>query len=318
MCGVFAYLGHQDAVTAVIKGLKKLEYRGYDSSGVAFIENDNLIVIKEAGKISVLEGKIKEKSFSTHTAIAHTRWATHGEPCARNAHPHCDKNHTVAVVHNGVIENYLHIKQNLKDAVFKSDTDTEVVPALIANLYRRDFLKACIGAFSKLEGAFALAIIHKDHPNTLIATAEKSPLVVGYQKTTKETYIASDPSALAGLDLDLFFLKDGAISLLKKGEYPIFYDKMGVRIEVIATHPNMLSSDISKGIFPHFMLKEIFEQESSVHTVIKKYTDPLSKQPLFKELPGLKLDFSDIDHITIIACGTSYNAGLLGYITLSH
>lgn len=311
MCGIFAYLGEKEASKICLEGLKKLEYRGYDSSGIGGVKDGKLVIIKEVGKIAKLEEDLKDQDLGLPMAMAHTRWATHGIPSKQNAHPHTDQNNTVAVVHNGVIENYASIKNDLtknKRVSFSSDTDTEVIAQLTSINYKGDLFKACIESFAQLEGSFALALIHKDHPDQMIATAEKSPLVVGFDPASKELYIASDPSALPAKKLDLYFLEEREVASLTKGKAPLFYDKTGSPLPKKPMDIPVEPSEASKGIFEHYMLKEIFEQDKAVIGALKDRYDEKKCTAIFKELKISEQDLAKIEHILIIACGTSFHA----------
>ncbi len=323
MCGIFGYIGQREAIQECIRGLEGLEYRGYDSSGVAGIDSLGICVYKKAGKLRALQELLSEKSFNYRLAIGHTRWATHGVPSNTNAHPHMDMHQTVAVVHNGVIENYLSLKQDLegKQVLFKSETDTEVIPNLIAQEYSGDFFIACVRAFAHLEGSYALAIIHKNHLDEMIVTAEKSPLVVGFNPETFECYISSDPVALAGKNLMLYSLSGGDIAVLQKGKKPFFSDKNGLNKLIHSFDNSLAKSSISKGGFEHFMLKEIFEQEKSVFDAFNGRIDHVNHQVIFEELTPLMSDLNRCEQIQIVACGTSFHAALVAnyfFESISH
>jgi len=235
MCGIFAYIGQEEACQVCLSGLKHLEYRGYDSSGIAGIHAGTIYFCKEVGKIACLEKRLSQAPLPPLSlAIAHTRWATHGIPSRKNAHPHFDLNQTVAVVHNGIIENYVSIKQKLiqdkkvavSKAGFISDTDTEVVAHLISFYYTQtcDFFTACQRSFTELDGSFALAVLHKDFPDQLIAVAQKSPLVVGWNEASQEQFLSSDPNALpSSSPLKLYFLEHGEIAILSRNTPPSFF-----------------------------------------------------------------------------------------------
>ena len=215
MCGIFGYIGKKDGVSISLKGLKKLEYRGYDSAGLAGIGRGKLFLFKEVGKISQLEESIRLHPVELPIVIAQTRWATHGKPSVENCHPHFDAGMTVAVVHNGIIENYEILKASLKKegVTFHSETDTEVIPHLIAKHYKGDLLAAVQTVVPLLEGAFALAIIHRNHPDQIIAVAKESPLAIGLGNG--ETFIASDAHALAPFTTDVVYLSHGEVACVK-------------------------------------------------------------------------------------------------------
>lgn len=312
MCGIFAYLGNQDAIDVCLEGLKKLEYRGYDSSGIAGVESGKLFICKAVGKIEKMEALLQFEKPCLSFAIAHTRWATHGAPSQENAHPHTDQNQRIAVVHNGVIENYAEMKDKLihsDGVIFSSETDTEVVPHLFAKFYTGDLLAAAVKVFALLEGSFALAVMHTDHPDALVATAEKSPLVIAFDPDSKESFISSDPNALAGKKVQLFYLADREIAYLKKGQEPLFFDKKGKKITKGSEENCLACSTISKGIYEHYMLKEIFEQERVAADVIAGRYDSHNKTAYFEELQGI--DLSSYQHVMIIACGSSFHAAAI-------
>lgn len=312
MCGIFGYIGDKNATVICLDGLKKLEYRGYDSSGIAGIKGGKIVLCKELGKISVLEKAVQNQEFKLNSAISHTRWATHGKPSKENAHPHLDEHKTIAVVHNGVIENYAPIRDELKKGgiAFSSETDTEVIAQLIASLYQRDLFKAAVEAFKKLDGSFAVVVIHKDHPDTMIAVAQQSPLVVAYSANTKETFVASDTNALVGQELDLYFLADGEIATLQKEMPPKFYNKQGVSIVKNPIHQTLKESLISKGKYDHYMLKEICEQATTIRDAMLGRYDEANRTAIFEEIPFAS-ELKDIENIEIIACGTSYHAAFI-------
>jgi glucosamine--fructose-6-phosphate aminotransferase (isomerizing) len=272
MCGIFGYIGKGCAISLCIEGLKKLEYRGYDSSGIAGVENHKIFVCKEVGKISVLEKALSGQDHSFSAAIAHTRWATHGKPSKENAHPHLDQQKTVAVAHNGVIENYALLRDKLiqeSHVTFSSETDTEVIAQLVAKYYEGDFFQAVLKTVKALEGSFAIAVIHKDHPDQMIVVAEKSPLVIGFSPITKEVFVASDPNALSGRKLEVYYLTDGELALLHKDTAPLFFSRAGNPTKKVGDSLTLSQRAISKGQYSHFMLKEIFEQVLTIKQAMK-------------------------------------------------
>ena len=218
MCGIYGIVGHRRATSLCLEGLKSLEYRGYDSSGIAALEKGAITIVKEKGKIKSLEKCLEGRSFESNLAIAHTRWATHGEPNQSNAHPHFDEKESVALVHNGIIENHQSIKEELlvKGVRFHSETDTEVMAQLIAYLYEGDLVQAVLSALKKLEGALAIAVIHKDHPDEIVAAARESPLAIARSK--EMTLLSSDPNAFSGDGLSITFLHADEVALLKKDD----------------------------------------------------------------------------------------------------
>lgn len=310
MCGIVGYIGKNNAVPVLIDGLKKLEYRGYDSAGIAVSGKEELIIKKKAGRISNLEGSIEDDLYS-NIGIGHTRWATHGEPTEVNAHPHFNKTKSIAVIHNGIIENYSEIKNwliNERDIVFKSDTDTEVIAHLIDEYYEGDIVKAVKEAISKFRGAYALGVISKDEPNKLVAVRKDSPLVVGIGK--EENFIASDVPAILKYTKDVIFLENDEMVILEKDHVEVL-DKFGETIEKEVKKIEWDIEAAEKGGYPHFTIKEINEQPEGIQKVINRRLNEDGKVIL----DGINLTKSDLESISriyIVACGTSYHAGLVG------
>ena len=312
MCGIVGYVGHGDTKEIILHGLKTLEYRGYDSSGMALMSNGEILVEKKAGRIENLEESMKGKNFSSEIGIGHTRWATHGVPSDRNSHPHYSMDKSAAVVHNGIIENYQVLRKELEEKgyVFSSDTDTEVISQLIQDMYNGNILDTVSKVVKRLEGSYAIGVLHKNHPDELICAREHSPLVVGIGE--KENFIASDISALLKYTKDVYYLEDGDIAILKAGSIEIFdRDEKPVMREKKYIEWNL--EQATKCGYPHFMLKEIFEQPQAV------------KETFEKRVHNGKVDFSDalnyediknINKIYIVACGTAYHAGLQGQFAL--
>ena len=312
MCGIVGYVGHGDTKEIILHGLKTLEYRGYDSSGMALMSDGEILVEKKAGRIENLEESMKEKNFSSEIGIGHTRWATHGVPSDRNSHPHYSMDKSVAVVHNGIIENYQVLRKELEEKgyIFSSDTDTEVISQLIQDMYNGNILDTVSKVVKKLEGSYAVGVLHKNHPDELICAREHSPLVIGIGE--KENFIASDISALLKYTKDVYYLEDGDIAVLKARSIEIFdRDEKPVTREKKYIEWNLEQG--TKCGYPHFMLKEIFEQPQAV------------KETFEKRVHNGKVDFSDvlnyediknINKIYIVACGTAYHAGLQGQFAL--
>ena len=308
MCGIVGYIGRGNTKKIILQGLKTLEYRGYDSSGIALISKGNIVVEKKAGRIEKLEESIAGKDYPSDIGIGHTRWATHGVPSDKNSHPHYSMDKSVAVVHNGIIENYQNLRKELvgKGFIFSSDTDTEVISQLIQDMYNGDILDTVEKVIKRLVGSYAIGVIHKDHPNELICAREHSPLVIGIGNG--ENFIASDVSALLKYTKDVYYLEDGDIATLKIGSVEIFdRDKKTVSRE--KKHIDWSLEQATKCGYPHFMLKEIFEQPQVI------------KETFEKRVHNKKIDFSDIltyeeikniNKIYIVACGTAYHAGLQG------
>lgn len=311
MCGIYGCVGTKNAVESTLSGLKKLEYRGYDSSGIAGLKGDHLHFCKEVGKISAMENRVKDLQLSLDIAIAQTRWATHGKPSQMNAHPHCDCGTSLAVVHNGIIENHTQLREMLeeKGSVFASDTDTEVIAHLISHFYEGDLLKSIEKSIPLLKGAFAVALIHKNHPGQILAFANQSPLAVGLGD--EKAFIASDPNAFEKDVKEVIFLSEGEVALIGAGSTQVFDATMAP----VQKETKMLlarAEEVTRGSFEHFTLKEIFEQPDSVRAALSGRCLEEYGSAIF---PSLTLDAStmqSIERILIIACGTSYHAGLIG------
>ena len=312
MCGIFAYLGSKSSIKECLNGLKLLEYRGYDSAGIAAIKNNKLIHFKASGKIEALEKKINLKDLKLDLAIGHTRWATHGSAIEKNAHPHFDDKQNVAIVHNGIIENYDILKKLLisKNYKFRSDTDTEVIAQLISSNYKNDLVESTIKSLKELKGSFAIALIHKNHPNEIIAASRESPLAIGFNDKKTEVIISSDPNAFSGRNLNVIFLKNDEIAHIKNQEIRIINLK-NKTLKKTFEKINAKNIKFSKKGFEHFMLKEIFDQPS---TIQKAYLGRMTENEGLVEFEDLKLSksfLSKIDNIIITACGTSHHAALI-------
>ena len=307
MCGIFAIVSQKAKIKNAIKSLKKMEYRGYDSAGIGFIENNEIKIIKQKGEISNLEKHIKKnikKQSDYQSIITHTRWATHGQATKANSHPHYNEN--FAVVHNGIIENYQNIKEKLIQygVIFKSETDSEVIPLLISWHLKQlnDYKKAVFATIKELEGSFAIAIIDKNQPDVITIAKNGSPLAIGYGNN--ENFIASDYLAFSDLTNKSSILKDGDIAFVTKDTVETFNNGKKVKRKVEINENN--EQKPSKGEYKHFMLKEIFEQPQVIKNTINNY---LKK----KDDIDLKLnhDLTKISHINIVACGTSYHAAMV-------
>ncbi len=316
MCGIVGYVGGRDAVDIIMNGLKRLEYRGYDSAGIA-LAGDDLFIRKKNGKISALESALESEPqdllHSYHTGIGHTRWATHGVPSDRNAHPHTDCHNEIAVVHNGIIENFSIIKQMLtqKGHELRSETDTEVIAHLIEYYYRQngELLDSVMKALSKLEGTYGLCILCKNEPGRIIAARNGSPLILG--AGDNEMIIASDASAIIEHTHKVIYLEDGEIiDVTRDGfrTYDLDLKKIEKKIEDI----DWDIKSIEKMGFDHFMLKEIFEQPETIHNAFRGRAVPDTGT---LRLDGLRLseeELNGIERVIFIACGTSWHAGLIG------
>ena len=323
MCGIVGYIGQSDAYPVLIEGLKKLEYRGYDSAGVALIGNqDKLNVYKTKGKVSNLEAMAADKDCSGHIGIAHTRWATHGEPSATNAHPHTSMSGDLALVHNGIIENYQVLREQLQDKgyVFKSTTDTEVIVQLIDYYYQqngKDLVSAVCQALNDAIGAYAIAVIEKNKPNHVVAARQSSPLVVGVGKDNKDFYIASDATPIVEFTDKVVYLEDGQIADIHVGEELniINLDHASCSYDIKTVDLDI--SKLSKGGFDHFMLKEIYDQPNCLRDCMsgRLFADkehPENNHIVLSALREYRERLVNAKHIIIVACGTSWHAGLIG------
>lgn len=308
MCGIVGYVGEKDATDILISGLKRLEYRGYDSSGVAVYDGRNINVVKTKGRLLALEGRLKDNPLSGRLGIGHTRWATHGKPSDINAHPHLNKDGSLAVVHNGIIENYVELKNWLTGRGYKfvSDTDTEVICHLLDYFYEGDVLEAVLKLVSKIKGSYALGVLSKNDPDKIIAVRKDSPLIVGLGKG--ENLIASDIPAILPYTRDVVIMDDGDIAVLTKDNVT-FYDYLGREEEKPVTHIDWDIAAAEKGGYRHFMLKEINEQPRAIRETLRgRMTEG-----------GFNLDGIDLPEeyvkglskIQIVACGTAYHAGLV-------
>lgn len=310
MCGIFGYIGKKPAVPIAIQGLKKLEYRGYDSSGIAAIQDGKIVYCKEVGKIAVMESKVNDVKIESSIAISQTRWATHGKPSRVNAHPHFDNQHTLAVVHNGIIENHTALRKALeeKGSIFVSDTDTEVIAHLISDLYQGDLLKAVQESSALLKGSYAIAVIHKDHPDEIIATTYEMPLAVGRGK--EENFISSDINAFDGSVQNVLYLADGETVKLMADSVKVFDSSM-LPISKEMSEFSIKAQEITKGKYEHYTLKEIYEQPESIRaSLLNRTLDEYGTSIL----EGLNFEVNDllsIERILILACGTSLHAGYI-------
>lgn len=310
MCGIVGYIGARQAVEVIVDGLTRLEYRGYDSAGVAVNTGGEIIIQKKKGRLLLLEENLKENPIKGNMGIGHTRWATHGEPSDENSHPHSNESCSIAVVHNGIIENYLEIKRELqeKGVVFKSETDTEVISHLIDSYYDGDLLNALYKTLKRIRGAYALGVIHKNQPDVLIAARKDSPLVIGVGEG--ENFIASDIPALLKYTKNVYLLEDGDVAVLTKNSVEIF-DLKKNKISKNLTEITWDLESATKGGYPHFMLKEIHEQPKGIQETILRRLDA-DGLVRFDDIRLSKEDLAEIDKIYIVACGTAYHAGLVG------
>jgi len=311
MCGIFGYVGAKNSVDIVLNGLHRLEYRGYDSAGIAGLHQGKIVDCKEVGKVDTLEKEVKEAGIVLDVAIAQTRWATHGKPSQVNAHPHFDENRSLALVHNGIIENHEVLKRYLqeeKGVTFLSETDTEVIAHLISSYYEGDILNAVQQAVARLEGSYAIALIHRDFPDQIIAVAHESPLVVGIGR--KEAFVASDTHAFAAHTREVVFLSNSEIAVVSPEKLEIFDSSME-QIEKQTEQLSIVVEDVSKGKFEHFTLKEIYEQPQAIrNAMLSRYLEDYGTAVL-EELNFETHELQGIERILIIACGTSWHAGYI-------
>ena len=315
MCGIIAYLGPKEAFPILMKGLYRLEYRGYDSAGLAIL-NDDLKVFKTKGKVADLENFTKEMELSGTVGIAHTRWATHGEPNDVNAHPHYSRSRNLAIIHNGIIENYLTLKKELinRGYTFTSNTDTEVLIHLIEDIQTHekvDLVEAVRIALNQVIGAYAIVVISKNHPDMLIAARKSSPLVVGIGN--EEMFIASDATPIVEYTKDVVYLNDEELAIVKRGDKPLKIITIKNKEKTPYIHKLELNlTALEKGGYEHFMLKEIFEQPRSIRDSMR---GRLRLQEGIVSLGGI-VDYEqklmNAERIIIVACGTSWHAGLVG------
>ncbi len=312
MCGIVAYIGHREAYPVILKGLKRLEYRGYDSAGIAIL-NHGLQVYKKKGKVAELEEYLTGKDMHGHTGIGHTRWATHGEPSDRNAHPHSSGNKKLAMVHNGIIENYAQLKQELirKGHIFQSDTDTEVLIHFIEEIQQQNkssLEEALRIALKRIVGAYVIILIDQDNPDTLIAARKGSPLVIGIGKG--EHFLASDASPIVEYTKEVVFVNDYEIAIIKANELLLKNISNEVQTPYIQKLDIELAA-IEKGGFDHFMIKEIFEQPRTIFDCLRGRLDSAGGKLTVGGIREYAENLKNANRIIIIACGTSWHAGLV-------
>ena len=315
MCGIVAYYGPNNAYEYLIKGLRRLEYRGYDSAGIALLNGD-LTIYKNQGKVSELEAIAEGNNLESNRGIGHTRWATHGEPNTVNAHPHQSQSGNIALIHNGIIENYATIKKVLmqRGHEFKSETDTEVLTHLIEEIQVKeqvDLLEAVRLALNEVVGAYAIVILSKNDPNTLIAARKGSPLVVGIGKEPGEFYLASDATPIIEYTNQVTYIDDNEIVAIQDGEMSVKTIDNVVKSPFIQELQISLDS-LEKGGYEHFMLKEIFEQPKSIYDSMRGRFDAENLTFSMRSLEEYASKIKNLDRIIIIACGTSWHAGLVG------
>ena len=316
MCGIVGYIGKKEAYPILVKGLKRLEYRGYDSAGVALISNNQqLNVYKTKGKVSDLENFVTQKDISGNIGIAHTRWATHGEPCSANAHPHYSSSENLALIHNGIIENYAVLKEKLqaKGYTFKSSTDTEVLVQLIEYMKvtnHLDLLTAVQLALREVIGAYAIAVLEKDRPDEIIAARKSSPLVVGIGED--EFFLASDATPIVEYTDKVVYLEDEEIAVIHRGKELKVVNLNNVEMTPEVTKVELNLGQLEKGGYPHFMLKEIFEQPDCIHDCMRGRVNVEGTSVVLSAVIDYKERLLKTKRFIIVACGTSWHAGLIG------
>lgn len=311
MCGIVGYIGARNVKDVVVGGLAKLEYRGYDSAGIAAIDGGNIKVVKSVGRLANLETKLETTELGGEAAIGHTRWATHGKPSDENAHPHQDCSGRFAIVHNGIVENYLSLREELMAAghQFRSETDTEVVAHLIEELYNGDLFQTMIAVGKRIRGAYALVVLAKDHPEQIVAMRKSSPMIIGLGEN--ENFVASDIPAILEYTRDIYVMEDGEMAVLTNSGVECFtFDGEPIHKEVYKVTWDAVSAE--RGGYPHFMLKEIHEQPKAVRDTLRgRVADDLSRVTL-DDIHMDEAYTKKVDRIHIVACGTSWHAGLVG------
>jgi len=312
MCGIVGYIGDKFVDSLLIAGLERLEYRGYDSAGIATLNKGKLKIKKEAGKIQLLKQILKEEPLGGELGIGHTRWATHGEPTSKNAHPHTDCQSEIAVVHNGIIENYEELREKLiqEGHIFNTDTDTEVIAHLIEKYLKNNLLLAVQKTLKFLKGSYALAVISRKDPDKIVVSRWESPLIIGIGK--RENFLASDVSAILNLTSKMIFLEDGQTGLITRNEIKIF-DRQD---NPIKKRVKQLKWEIFRGPkkdgYRHFMLKEIHEQPDIIRDVLQRRVSQNREEIYFENINISNEKLVKINRIIIQACGTSWHAGLVG------
>ena len=311
MCGIVGYIGFNQASDFLLDGMAKLEYRGYDSAGIAVIGAENAIKIqKKVGRLANLEAIVKADPNEGTVGIGHTRWATHGRPSDMNSHPHSSEDGKFAVVHNGIIENYMPLKEELieKGYHFKSETDTEVVAHLLEDMYDGDFVGTVRRMLARVDGAYALEIICADEPDKIICTKKGNPMVIGLGKG--ENFVASDIPAIINYTRDTYILSDGELAIVTRDNVSVF-DREGNAVDKEVFHVSWNAEAAEKGGYEHFMLKEIHDQPKAVRDTFGTHISEDGKTVHFEELNWTADDVAAFNKILIVACGTAYHAGLV-------
>ncbi len=312
MCGIFGHIGKRESSSICLEGLYRLEYRGYDSAGIAGFSDGAIISRKEVGKVAALGGSLDLSPMNLQMAIAHTRWATHGAPSQRNAHPIHDEKESLAIVHNGIIENHAAIRKMLegKGVTFKTDTDTEVIAQLISHFYEGDILKAFQKAIAQLQGFWGIALIHKDYPETIFASARENPLAIATDSAHGDALISSDVNAFGRNNLDILFLKNNEIAAVTKDQIALYTPELTPATKTTVKIDTRLSK-ISKDGYEHFMIKEIFEQPETIHATFAGRIDHEKASAKLDELKLTAEELLEVDRIVLIACGTSWHAATI-------
>lgn len=311
MCGIVGYIGDRQAVPVLMEGLKKLEYRGYDSAGVAVYENGNIQIRKYRGRLSILEEHLKKETLKGSLGIGHTRWATHGEPSDINSHPHSNCSGDIVVVHNGIIENYMSIKKMLMEQgyVFKSETDTEVLAHYLDFFYKDDLIEAVRKVLEKIRGSYAFAVISRKEPDKIVCVRKENPLVVGIGKG--ENFIASDIPAILNHTRNIYLLNENELAVIEKDKIS-FYDENGKTVgkEVYEVKWDVAAAE--RGGFEHFMIKEIHEQPKAIKDTMTSRVLPDSADIKLDDIKLTKEELQRFNKIYMVACGTAYHACMVG------
>ncbi|MDR2426900.1 MAG: glutamine--fructose-6-phosphate transaminase (isomerizing) [Endomicrobium sp.] len=317
MCGIVGYIGKSESVDIIFDGLKKLEYRGYDSAGIAVVSDGNIEIRRSAGKLSKLKEVLSKNPASGKLGVGHTRWATHGKPCEENAHPHTDSSGSIVVVHNGIIENYVELRENLKKDghIFKSETDTEVIAHLVRKYYKNNLFEAVKRALKDVRGSYALGVICKDEPNKIACARYDAPLIIGCGQC--ENFIASDIPALLAYTKDMIFLENGDIAEISS-EKIFISDFSGKEIKREIKKILWDAVQAEKDGYKHFMLKEIYEQPRAIEDTFRGRIYPDEGKVYIEEIKLTKDFIKNLSRIYIVACGTSYHAGLTAKLLIEN
>ncbi len=311
MCGIVGYIGDKNPVEIIMAGLHRLEYRGYDSAGVAVVNDKGLDCVKSLGKLKVMDKLLEERPLTGNLGIGHTRWATHGVPSELNSHPHFDMDKELAVVHNGIIENYQELRATLEaeGVTFRSQTDTETIAHLVRKYYEGDLFKAVQRALHDVEGAYAIGVICKDNPDVMVAARHGSPLIVGVGED--EAFIGSDVPAIMKYTRDVYYIDNGQVCEIKRGKVRI-EDLAGNPVTLDMTHVDWDDAAAEKEGYPHFMLKEIHQQPDVIRNTLRGRVEEGSDEV---RIPDMNISVEELkacQKITIVACGTAWHAGMVG------